>query len=293
MRRFTRTSLLVAVVGLCLAAPARAAESVVVRGFPPEMLKETFTGKFLGKPIGKKSCYAPRVCLADGETLPRIPVGVAGYPNFLPGEVVLANGARITGKVLVDGEPRDWDFVKRWVYVVPEGETEAYYMLPGSVAEVAQVDGGRKVFDAYGDAYLQRLISGPLRLSYNPAAGTSAKVAEFITPGVLEEAQQRAYANQLLGTLKAGGSLAEARAKADLKQDMVNVVSSIEITEKEYLLFDTATRTTRAITKASYAATMKAVFAACAKADPAQASALSQQMSQIEKAVAYLNATCF
>jgi hypothetical protein len=287
---------LLALQALIVLAPAAALanEKTLVRGFPPEMRQEIAAGKLFGKPIGPVNvCYAPGVCIAKGDTLPSITTGVIGSPRFHPGQVTLGNGARLTGRVLVQGETRDWDFVKRRVYLIPQGEADAYFLPLDTVVELRQrTTDAELVFDAYDGVLLQRLLSGAVRLSYNPAANTSRKLGEFVSPAVLEDAQRRVVGQTVLDTLKAGGDLREARGKAEAKQVAMEALASIEITDKEYLVYETGPRKLHAVTKRNYGEVMRALFAACPALDGAAAQSLGRSMSDIKKAVTALNQAC-
>lgn len=268
---------------LLASAAAQAAETVRVRGFPPDM-------PF----ISHTRCYLPFVCVKKDETVASYEHGVWGRPKFLPGEVTLADGGRLAGRIAMFQKDHDWAFVQNAALIIPEGETEAYYIGPGDAVLISQQDEGKtRVYDAYAGAYLQRLISGPLRLSYNPAAGTSNKLSSFISPVVLDDAQRRMAGETLLKEMKAGKSVREAAAVADLKRQALDAVLSIEITDKEYLLYSESAKTTTAITEDNYPSVMSTQFAACPSADADKAKKLSKKFGKIEEAVSYLNQTCF
>lgn len=178
--------------------------------------------------------------------------------------------------------------------LIPQGDAEAYYIGPGdAVILQQQVEKTTHVYDAYGDTYLKRLISGPVRLSYNPAAGTSQSVLSFIHPAVLEDLRRDAAAETIKAALKSGKSLRESMEVANARQVAFDAISSIEITEKEYLIYEETKQITTAITADNYREKMQALFAGCPKADPDEAKDLSKKIKSIRDAVVYLNKTCF
>ncbi len=281
--RIPALSLLAALTPASLPTLGMAAEKVAVRGVPE------------GTPfIASTRCYLPFVCIRKGEVTPSYEYGVYGRPVFAPGEVLLAGGGRLTGKVALFQKGNDWDFVRHAALVIPEGESDAWYVGPGDAALIHQQGkDGVAVYDAYGDTYLKRLVSGPLRLSYNPAAGTSHTLSSFVSPVVLDDLQQRLAAEALLKQLKSGKSVRESVQVANLQQSALSALGSIEITDKEYLLYNEATRELLAINGDNYSQKIGGVFAGCAKADAGQARSLGKSMKRIVEAVGYLNSTCF
>ncbi|MBY0423089.1 MAG: hypothetical protein K2Q06_12355 [Parvularculaceae bacterium] len=264
-------------------APAFAAKEVAVVGVPADTPK-----------IGKTRCVAPFVCEKKGEPgVYAYSYGVIGRPGFLPGSVTLMDGAVVKGDIALLQFQADWEFVKHVALIIPKGEAAAVFVGPGAAFLLTQTTKGEDVYDAYGDVYLRRLVSGPLRLSYNPAAGTSKKVADFLPPGLLESGAREVGGREIMAALKDGRSLKDLRKGGSASQALVDVVSSIEITEKEYLIYDEAKQTTTLVTKANYGKVMGELFSACPAADKKQANAFARAYGKIVEAFQYLNATCF
>lgn len=124
-------------------------------------------------------------------------------------------------------------------------------------------------------------------------AGTSRSLSSFVSPVVLDDLQQRLAAEALLKQLKAGKSVRESMEVANLQQSALNALGSIEITDKEYLLYNEATRELLAINGDNYSQVMGGVFAGCAKAEAGQVKSLGKSMKRIVEAVGYLNRVCF
>ncbi|RZU47962.1 hypothetical protein EV700_0931 [Fluviicoccus keumensis] len=89
-------------------------------------------------------------------------------------------------------------------------------------------------------------------------AGTSRSLSSFVSPVVLDDLQQRLAAEALLKQLKSGKSVRESMEVANLQQSALNALGSIEITDKEYLLFNEATRELLAINGDNYSQVMGA-----------------------------------
>lgn len=263
---------------------AHAKEKVIVRGLPEN---PTF--------IGKTKCVAPFLCLQDGEArVATYDPHRWGNPKFHPGEVVLRNGAVLKGTVALLTRQQDWDFVKHIALLIPEGEREAFYVGAGDAAVIRQQeDDATVVYDLYGDVYLARLVSGPIRLSYNPSAGTSRKMLDFLPPALLDDLANRAAAEAALAALKDGKSLRESVEAGDgFSGALGEALGSIEITEKEYLLYDEATRETELVTRANYRSAIEALFASCPSADAGKVRSFAGDFDEIREAVTYRNSTC-
>ena len=271
-----------ALLALLMSSAALATETITVRGIPADM------------PLMQGArCYIPLICVKKGETLPSYEAGVWGRPKFLPGSVRLANGAELSGRVAMFQIKNDWEFVQNAALLIPDGEEDAYYFGPSDAPVVRQQDDDQAVvYDNYGGSFLKRLVSGPVRLSYNPAAGTSAALSSFISPIVLEDAQREMAGRTVLEGLKSGKSVREATAVADLKQQALDAILSIEITEKEYLIYDERKQTTVAINEDNYRERMSAVLANCPAVPEDEAKSLAKKMKRIEDAVKAINQAC-
>ncbi|MDB2438429.1 hypothetical protein N9W89_06905 [Hellea sp.] len=217
-----------------------------------------------------------------------------GRVKFRKGEVTLLDGTVLTGQVVLLQRRQDWKFVKDMALIVPEGEEDAIYVGPGSAFLITQEHkkGGTNTYDAYGSIYLKRRVSGPMRLSYNPTAGTSRSLASFLPANAMKNLQTRVAGREVMAAIKDGKNLADVRDSGTASQAMVDVISSIEITEKEYLVYDEANDTTSAITKGNFKETMRNIFAACPEADSKDAKKYSKSYKKIDEAFEYINATC-
>ena len=245
--------------------------------------------------IEPSRCVAPYLCHPRGDrSVFTYNPDVWGNPKFSAGSVTLRNGGVLSGEVALLQTQQDWEFVKHHILVIPAGEAQAIYAGPGDALLVTQqTKKSLDTYDLYGDIYLKRLVSGRLRLSFNPTAGTSRPIADFLPPGLMEDAQRQLAAEEVLAAIRDGKNLRDVRDSGTASQALADVVSSIEITEKEYLLYDEAAETTTLITKANHRQIVEGLFAACPAADPGQAKSFSRSYRKITDAFEYLNAVCF
>ena len=220
---------------------------------------------------------------------------VYGSPKFRPGTVTLHDGSLIKGHVALLQRRQVWKFVKHMALIVPEGEEEAIYVGPGDALLITQESKkkGLKTYDMYGTVYLERRVSGPLRLSYNPAAGTTRGIADFLPAGTIEGLQRQIAGREIIAAIKDGRNLADVRDGGTASQALVGVISAVEITEKEYLVFDEAAGTTSLITKANHRDAMGQIFANCPQVDAKTAKSYSKSFKAIDEAFEYINASCF
>jgi len=248
--------------------------------------------------IANTRCVAPNVCLKKGETrIASYDPGIIGSPKFRPGDLILRDGTRLSGRIALLNLAADWDFVKQVALIVLDGETAAIFIGPGDALLIHQAhdkDGAViDAYDCYGNGYLRRLVSGRMRLSYNPAAGTSRSLASFVPAGVLANLSGALGREAVIASLKDGRSVRESLSTGrDAGGALADVVSSISITEKEYLLYDEAADRTVAITKTSYRGDIERLFAGCAAADAKTVKGFAGNYGKVEAAVGYFNATC-
>ncbi len=268
---------------VCVQASYSAPKKVTVRGVPSDATL-----------IGKSKCIAPYLCKKKkAPGLYTYNSGVWGNPKFAQGEVVLRDGTVLKGRVALLTRKQDWGFVKHLALIIPEGETDAWYVGPGYAQRIThKKKKTTNIFDMYGSIYLKRLVSGPIRLSYNPAAGTNKKIADFVSPIILGDIERQARGRATLAALKDGKSLKDAMKSGDSFSGTVSkVIASIEITEKEYLVFEKAKGTTTLVTKANYRNALRSLFSICPQADQRKLKSF-KSYKKIKKAFQYLNASC-
>lgn len=268
-------------------APANATDKKVdVLGIPADMPK-----------IGKTRCVAPNLCFKkDDPTVATYDSGVWGRAKFREGQITLRDGTVLTGRVALLNMAADWNFVKQIALIVPEGEAAAVFIGSDDALLIRQTrKDGVDIYDRYGGNYLRRLVSGPMRLSYNPAAGTSRPLSDFVSMSVLTNISGAAGREAVIAALRDGKTVSESlEAGKGLGSVVSDALGSIEITEKEYLLYNERSGELIAITKDSYRTDMSTLFANCAsaQADAKNLRSLSRKYKKIEEAIEYYNQAC-
>lgn len=272
------------VIGLSMAAPAMALtkQKVTVVGIPDDAER-----------IEGTRCVMPNVC-ANKEGIFKYDPGVWGVPKLRTGDVVLRDGTKIAGRVAMINYTSDWGFVKRAIVMVPEGEADAIFINSTDAVLITQQKKDETlVYDAYDGYYLERLVSGPMRLSFNPAAGTNGTVKKFIPPAIINNASGAVGREAVIAALRDGKTVDESLSDGQsVGTALGQALSSIEITEKEYLLYDEAQDQLRAITKENYPATMQSLFSGCVAADAKQVKSFAKKYKKIQDAIVYFNANC-
>jgi hypothetical protein len=163
--------------------------------------------------------------------------------NFQPGYIILPTGEKIKGKVAQFRDFSDYDFFVYNIGFLPEGSEVASIFRGGRLAEFGQeINGTMQIWDGYVDGYLLRMVDGRFRLSRNPYSKTQndffTSVKNHVADSLVKDAAQRA----LVRSMKDGKSLNESIENAANSGAVVSeVLGSVEINKKEYLIFDTRT----------------------------------------------------
>ena len=277
-------SLALAPAALALtAAPALATkEKVNVVGVPADLER-----------IEGTKCVFAGVCFSKKRGAYTYDPGVWGMAKFYDGEVILRDGTKLTGRIAALGTARDWNFIKRILLVIPEGEADAIYLGSTDALLITQQHKkGPRTYDRYDGAYLQRLVSGKMRLSYNPSAGTSRPLSDFLPAGTIASLSGAVGRQGVIDAIKDGRTVEESLTEGtSAGRALGQALSSIEITEKEYLLYDESTDRLTPITKANYASSLATLFAGCAAADPKSLKGF-RKYKKIVEAVEFYNASC-
>lgn len=269
----------------CSAAPAQATDKKVdVLGIPATMPR-----------IANTRCVVPNVCFKkDAPTIASYDPGVIGSPKFRPGAVTLRDGTVLSGVVALLNMAADWEFVKQVALVIPDGESAAVFVGPDDALLISQTGkDGTDTYDRYGSGYLRRLVSGRMRLSYNPAAGTSRPLSDFVPAALLNNLSGAIGREAVMAALRDGKTVGDSLgAGKSLGSAVSDALASVSITEKEYLLYDEQSGRLTAITKPGYPAALERLFTDCTAADAKQVKALSRKYDKIAEAVTYYNSVC-
>lgn len=185
--------------------------------------------------------------------------------NFQPGYVILPTGEKLVGKVAQFRDFSDYDFFVYDIGFLPEGSEVASIFRGGRLAEFGQqIDGKMTIWDGYVDGYLLRMIDGRFRLSRNPYSKTKneffTSVKNQLADSLAKDAAQRA----LVRSMKDGKNLNESMENAANSGQVVSeVLGSVEINKKEYLVFDTRTGTITVLNKDNVHQQAGVLVAAC------------------------------
>lgn len=217
---------------------------------------------------------------------------VWGNPGFFPGHVIAANGELLEGFVALLNKPDDPAWVKRYGLIVFEEDMEtAYYIGPGEAIEYYQQKPKEEVYyDIYDNAYLERLVSGPAKLYYNPYFGSSGKVSNFLPPAVINQLRESAAKATVKQSLKDGKSVGQSLNQAMTNDEAVfALASSIQIAEKEYVL--NFYGLSLLVTSNSYQGILSTIFKDCS-IDESTLKSYSKNFKKIEEAIIYYNENC-
>lgn len=219
---------------------------------------------------------------------------VIGYPRFFPGYVVMLNGERLEGNIAVfNQQTTDWAFVKRCMLLIPEGKEIAQYIGGGVAIEIFQDKKKEQTYyDLYDGGYLERLVSGKLRLSFNPNANTTRNISGFISKSFTDSLRRNVAENSIKRSLESGKSVEESLAIANVKDQAISIGSAIEIIDKEYLLYNEASGETKLITRANYEQVLTDVFKTCSAISEKDVKGFLKKYDQITDAIETYNKSC-
>ena len=207
--------------------------------------------------------------------------------NFQPGYIILPTGEKVIGKVAQFRDLSDYDFFIYNIGFLPEGSEVASIIKGGKLAEFGQqIDGKMNIWDGYADGYLLRMVDGRFRLSLNPYSKVENEfftaVKNHIADSLAKDAAQRAFARSVKSGQDINTSIENA---ANTGQAVSEVLGSIEINKKEYLIFDTRTGNVLAVNKDNLPEHATTLSSACG-------AAISASWDAMEEFVRKLNASC-
>lgn len=207
--------------------------------------------------------------------------------NFQPGYVILPTGEKLIGKVAQFRDFSDYDFFVYNIGFLPEGSEVASIFRGGKLAEFGQeINGEMNVWDGYVDGYLLRIVDGRFRLSRNPYSKTKNEFFTSVKNNLADSLAKDAAERTLVRSLKNGQSVNESIENAANAGSAVSeVLGSIEINKKEYLIFDTRSGSVIAVNKDNLSEQIGALTSVC----PTSATA---SWDKIEDFIRALNASC-
>jgi hypothetical protein len=207
--------------------------------------------------------------------------------NFQRGYIILPTGEKLTGKVAQFRDFSDHDFFVYNIGFLPDGSEVASIFKGGRLAEFGQeIDGKMNIWDGYVDGYLLRMVDGKLRLSRNPYSKTKNEFFTSVKNNLADSLAKDAAQRALVRSLKDGQNLNESMENAANSGAMVSeVLGSIEINKKEYLIFDTRTGTAIAVNKDNFQQYAQTLNSGCG-------TSISGSWDNMEDFIRQLNAAC-
>lgn len=207
--------------------------------------------------------------------------------NFQPGYIILPTGEKLKGKVAQFRDFSDYDFFVYNIGFLPDGSEVASLFKGGRLAEFGQqVDGRMNIWDGYVDGYLLRMVDGTFRLSRNPYSKTKNEFFTSVKNNLADSLAKDAAQRALVRSLKDGKNLNESMENAANSGAVVSeVLGSIEINRKEFLIFDTRSGTVTAVNKDTFQQYAQTLNSGCG-------TSLSGSWDQMEDFIRQLNASC-
>lgn len=207
--------------------------------------------------------------------------------NFQPGYVILPTGEKLKGKVAQFRDFTDYDFFVYNIGFLPEGSEVASIFRGGRLAEFGQeINGTMQIWDGYVDGYLLRMVDGRFRLSRNPYSKTKNEFFTAVKNNLADSLAKDAAQRALVRSIKDGQNLNESMENAANAGAVVSeVLGSVEINKKEYLIFDTRTGSVTTLNKDNVQQQAGSLILACK-------TSASVSWDHIEDFVRQLNASC-
>lgn len=207
--------------------------------------------------------------------------------NFQPGYVILPTGEKLVGKVAQFKDFTDYDFFVYDIGFLPEGSEVASIFRGGRLAEFGQeINGVMTIWDGYVDGYLLRMVDGRFRLSRNPYSKTKNEFFTSVKNNIADSLSKDAAQRALVRSLKDGKNLNESMENAANSGAVVSeVLGSVEINKKEYLIFDTRTGSVVSVNKDNLHQHVQTLAAGCGTTATAS-------WDKIEDFIRTLNSSC-
>lgn len=207
--------------------------------------------------------------------------------NFQPGYVILPTGEKLKGKVAQFRDFTDYDFFVYNIGFLPEGSEVASIFRGGRLAEFGQkINGTMQIWDGYVDGYLLRMVDGRFRLSRNPYSKTKNEFFTAVKNNLADSLAKDAAQRALVRSIKDGQNLNESMENAANAGAVVSeVLGSVEINKKEYLIFDIRTGSVTTLNKDNLQQQASSLILACK-------TSANVSWDHIEDFVRQLNASC-
>lgn len=207
--------------------------------------------------------------------------------NLQTGYIILPSGERVNGKVAQLRDFSDYDFFIYTILFLPEGSELASSIKGGKLIEFGQViNGVLNVWDGYADGYVLRLADGRFRLSRNPYSKTKNEFFTGLKNQMSDSLAKEVAGNTLAAGLKSGNDINESiENAANAGSAVKEVLGAIEINRKEYLIFDTTTKSVTPVNSDTFKTVAPTLAASCGTTAEAR-------WDKIEEFVKAVNAAC-
>ena len=220
-----------------------------------------------------------------------------GNPKFHPGYVITMTGVKIIGQVAVmTVMGTDWLFFPKRIYFIPANAEIASSMAGGELLEVGQTNkDGVSIYDTFGDGYLERIVSGTLRLSYNPNPKLITRPLFYHTSKLPDSIQIKAMQKFVEENINEGKPLNEAIRSGKDVSGIIDVIPvNTEVIEPQYFLKDTRTGKITLLHKETFKGILEPIFSACPGYAKLSGEILEDlyEYNEIEESVKWFNANC-
>lgn len=208
--------------------------------------------------------------------------------NFQPGYIVLPDGERVKGKVAQMRDFTDYEFFIYTILFLPEGSATASAFKGGRLSEFGQeVDGKLQIWDGYVDGYLLRQVDGRFRLSRNPYSQTKNEFFTAVKNQIADSLSKDAARATLASSLNNGQDINVSLENAVNAGTVVGeVLGSVEINRKEYLIFDSRDKSLIVVNKDTFREKAAQLISTC------KASVSAVSWDNVEGFIKELNAAC-
>ena len=148
------------------------------------------------------------------------------------------------------------------------------------------INGVLNVWDGYADGYVLRLADGRFRLSRNPYSKTKNEFFTGLKNQMSDSLAKEVAGNTLAAGLKSGNDINESiENAANAGSAVKEVLGAIEINRKEYLIFDTTTKSVTPVNSDTFKTVAPTLAASCGTTAEAR-------WDKIEEFVKAVNAAC-
>lgn len=215
--------------------------------------------------------------------------------NFQPGYAVLPDGVKLKGSIAQDRTAGDYDFFIYGIFFLPERSNVASFIRGGALQEFGQEINGRMIiWDGYADGYLKRLVDGRYRLTRNPYSSARLEWFTSLKNPTADSLSKQVASEAFSQNIKSSKDINSAIETSVSAADFVEALGNIDITRKEFLLFDVKTRTVQTVNKENFKTTCEQLVRDCQDKLPHEPAERDRLMDwdQIEEFVHFLNTDC-